>query len=243
MPDEVITPVAERPAEQQPAKTRKTRVDKGKLQLSERDLRGLQFIGEQKAVRSDQLIKVLGIENQKDPESAIQRVLAKWRSEELIEQRRFLYKQDPWVWSTRKGLSWMGLHYKLYEPTPARLEHYYWVNEARLLVEARKHKWVSERYLQNQQAAKKAGSKEQHLPDAEVTHSESGNVIAIEVEITPKSKDRLKTIVIDLLGRYKVVWYFVTPTTKKLLQELLETVDEALKKRVVILDLPQPKTE
>jgi len=88
------------------------------------------------------------------------------------------------------------------------------VNDVRLHVQQRSpdSEWVPERVL-----ARERGSGE-HLPDAVVLTD--GQRVAIEVELTVKSRRRLTGILDELSGRFDAVVYFCTPGPCRLLTEL-----------------------
>lgn len=233
---------------------RRPRQDKGQVRLTERDLWALQWIGEQYAVRFDQLQGLLG----RDPQGTVQveglltgtttrRVLRRWVSGGFVRYQKLLVREPGWIWLTRRGLADVGLPYRLYVPGPAWLNHLYWVNAARALTEARRPEatWVSERALRYQMEVEaqddgQRGSAPARrlLPDAQVEIDEQ-TVIAVEVELSLKTASRLKNIVVDRTRRYAGVWYFVTPQTRGLVSTVVAGLEPQVQSKVRLIDLAQ----
>jgi hypothetical protein len=115
---------------------RKERSDKGSVKITERDLSVLRFIGEQYAVRQDQLARLL-----KRPaggalsESATRAVLTRWEKAGLTDSRKVIAGEPRFVWLTRRGLDEAGLSFKPWAPTAASLAHIYWTNQVRMHTE------------------------------------------------------------------------------------------------------------
>ena len=196
---------------------RKPRSDKGLIRLTDRDLLTLNWIGEQYAVRLDVLQRLLGRDTQqatKEPgtvtESTARRVVARWKTEGLVESRKFFFGKPEWVWLTTAGLSQMDLAYRIWSPKVSTLNHFHSVNLVRLRIEQTYEEpfaWRSERALRKIYQ----NDKSRHIPDAELLLKEGK--IGIEVELTQKSQRRLSDIVRKLAHQYEQVWYFVNQTT------------------------------
>src|SRR5207244_3599446 len=90
------------------------------------------------------------------------------------------------------------------------------VTEVRLLLERQyPHDWVCERALA--QRLRSEGTRA-HLPDAVL---ETGNErIAVEVELTLKSRARLEALLLELGASYDQVWYFAAGSLLPRLREL-----------------------
>ena len=123
---------------------RRRRRDAGEVRLTERDLWALRWIGEQYAVRMDQLSGLLG--SQPGGETSVagvlserrtRRVVERWRQARLVETRKILYAEPGWVWLTRAGLRAVGLEVKYLAPRPMWLNHIYWCGQVRRMLRSR----------------------------------------------------------------------------------------------------------
>lgn len=172
--------------------------------LSHRDLDALRWVGEQYACRLDHLSILLGRLAGRGPlsASATRGVAARWVQLGLASQGRFLAGEASWAWLTRAGLRQAGLDYRVWEPKAWMLAHTAAVNRVRLFVEPRRPgaRWRPEREL-------RAGGSADPVPDAEL-HDAGGSVIAIEVELSPKSAARRRRVMLALVEHYEAVWYF-----------------------------------
>ena len=206
------------------------RSDAGEVRLTERDLVTLRWVGEQYAVRLDQLSFLLG--ERAGGETAEQgrlsvrrtkRVVERWTRAGLASYRKILHGTPGWIWLTRKGLREVGLSVKYWEPSAGSLEHVFWSADVRRRVarEEPESEWVGERQL-------RAGPERldrHHMPDAELTRGDS--LIAIEVELTPKHLKRSKEIIAWHSHDYDGVWYFVSPTAQPTVRRALEGLPTA----------------
>jgi len=120
----------------------------------------------------------------------------------------FIAGEPSWVWLTRQGLRQAGLAFRVVQPKPWTLPHTAAVNRVRLFVEPRRPgaRWRPERELR---AADAGAGHGEPVPDAEI-HDAGGNVIAVEVELSPKSPDRRRRAMQALVARYDSVWYFAS---------------------------------
>ncbi len=126
-----------------------------------------------------------------------------------------LVGEPAWVIPTVKGLRASGLSFSAWKPTLGLLAHVAAVTDVRLHVQSRSSgsEWVCERVL-----AREKRSPQEHLADAVVLLD--GRRIAVEVELTVKSKRRTKAIIEELVGRYDAVLYYCAPGPHRLLSEL-----------------------
>lgn len=149
------------------------RRDAGEIRLTDRDLWALRWIGEQYAVRMDQLSRLLG--SQPGGETSVEgvlserrtrRIVERWTQARLVETRKILYAEPGWVWLSRAGLGAVGLQVKYLAPRPIRLSHVFWCGEVRRQLEAGDgdFEWRSERLLY----AFGSALNPHHLPDAEL---------------------------------------------------------------------------
>ncbi len=183
--------------------------------MSRRDLDALCWIGEQYAVRADQLEAWLGC----NPRT-VQRLLARLREQRLAEVRRLLVGEPSWVIPTVKGLRAAGLSFGMWRPRLGSLAHVSAVTGVRLHILSRspESEWICERAL-----AREKVTPQEHLADAVVLLD--GRRLAIEVELTVKSKRRTRLIIEELTSRYDAVLYYCAPGPYRLLCELAANGD------------------
>src|SRR5690242_9306099 len=107
-----------------PQPKRPPRIDKGSIELTDRDLRCLRWIGEQYTVRFDTLQKLLGREpqnlNDNTPRDGVlserntRKVIRRWCDEELVIYKKILVAKRGYVWLTAAGMKTAKLSYKPY---------------------------------------------------------------------------------------------------------------------------------
>jgi hypothetical protein len=184
--------------------------------LSRRDLEVLVFVGEQYAVRLDQL-GVLLDRGERTP----QRVVARLRHAGLVEARPLLAGEPAWIWLTPEGRRACGRSFPSWQPRVGMLAHVEAVTWVRLYVQLRapSSEWISERTL-----LKDRRSQSEHTPDGVVLMA-SGESHAIEVELTVKSKTRTERILDELSAAHDAVVYFTTPATRSSLERLAGSDD------------------
>lgn len=178
--------------------------------VSRRDLDALGWVGEQYAVQTDQLCAFLDCTPR-----TVQRLLSRLREQRLVDVRRVLVGEPAWVIPTVKGLRASGLSFGAWRPTLGLLAHVAAVTDVRLHVQSRspESEWVCERVL-----AREKQTPQEHLADAVVLLDSQR--IAVEVELTVKSKRRTRAIIEELVGRYDAVLYYCAPGPHRLLSEL-----------------------
>jgi hypothetical protein len=169
-------------------------------------------MGEQYAARVDQLEVLLGC----GPRT-VQRTVARLRDAGLITTRRLLVGEPAWVIPTGAGLRACGSSFGVWHPRIGLISHVGWVNEVRLHVQRRspESEWVSERVPARD---RRCG---EHLPDGVVVTG--GQRVAVEVELTVKSRRRVAGILDELTGRFDAVVYFCAPGPYRQLAELAGT--------------------
>ena len=64
---------------------------------------------------------------------------------------------------------------------------------------------------------------------------DGGRRVAVEVELTLKSRARMERIVAQLLGEFDAVWYFAAPAPAR----ALETIAERVGRRLHVAPLPE----
>jgi DNA-binding transcriptional ArsR family regulator len=156
---------------------------------------------EQYGARTDQLEVLLG-----SAPRTVQRVLGRLREAGLIDTRRVLVGESAWVIPTRAGLRAAGQGFGVWRLRLGALAHVATVNDVRLHIRERspESEWVPERVLSKE---RRPG---EHLADAVVITGD-GQRVAIEVELTVKSAQRVRSILDELSGRYDTVLYFCAP--------------------------------
>jgi hypothetical protein len=230
---------------------RRERRDKGCVLLTERDEVVIAWIGAQYAVRLDQLRRLLGRNPGRKTKAegivgttTAQSVVERWLRAGLVEAQKFRVKEPSWIWLTSAGLRQAGLDYYYKAPKFAMLEHTFWVNQVRLTCENRWHsmgqsrEWIGERRLRRD-APRGRGrpSAQEHVPDAVVETSQGR--VAIEVELTPKKAERLKSVMSALAGEYAGVWYFYNRKTKTGVEKCAGKLGDAARNRFRLIDLGQ----
>lgn len=176
--------------------------------LRPRDLEALSWAGEQYAVRLDQLEPLLGCRR------TVQRSVARLRDAQLAETRRFLVGEPAWLLPTAAGLHACGSGFRTWRPRLALMAHVAAVTDVRLHVRARAPDsvWVCERTLTRERRA------DQHLPDALVLVGPMR--VAVEVELTVKSRRRVLAILDELSGRFDSIVYVCAAGAHRQLSEL-----------------------
>ncbi len=167
--------------------------------------------------------------------------IAKWRQEGLIEYKTFLADEKGWLWLTRRGQEYVGLaDLRYYEPKLESLRHLYYVNQARLYVEHQRPGdiWKSERLIRYEQPALPAGKKAPHIPDALLIKA-NGEVIAIEVELTLKKRDRVLEVLKELSASYHRIWYFVAHPAWVVVEAAIAQLPERHRRSVQILSVEE----
>jgi hypothetical protein len=167
------------------------------------------WVAEQYAARADQLEVLMGC----GPRT-VQRTLARARAAGLITTRRLLVGEPAWVVPTSVGLRACGSPFGCWQPRLGLLAHVGAVNEVRLHIERRSPdaEWMCERLLARER------SSGEHLADGLVLVD--GQRVAIEVELTVKSRRRTTAILDELAGRFDAVLYYCAPAPRRQLSEL-----------------------
>jgi hypothetical protein len=143
----------------------------------------------------------------------------RWRRAGWVESRQLTVGGASFIWLTGAGVRVAGSPYRTWRPNAALAAHIEAVTEVRLLLEQRLHlgSWVCERSLAKTFLA---GSHARlHLPDGLL---EAGRErIAVEVELTLKSRVRLDALLEQLGQNYDQVWYFAAPSLAPTLRRLV----------------------
>jgi hypothetical protein len=169
----------------------------------------LRLLSEQAAIPLDQLCRFLSLD------LAAGVPLAQRLDEAgLIESRRFLARDYPWLWPSRRGARLAGTGFAHSAPDVALLAHRRAINEVRLYLAARapEGRWVCERMVYRQR------DPDDHLPDA--VFEIDGERHAIEAELTSKRNREIHRIVAEHSNRYDAVLYFCGPLPYNLLRRV-----------------------
>jgi hypothetical protein len=223
-----------------------------RVELTERDLYALRWIGEQYAVAFNQLQRILGSQagaGVQTPgilsESAARVWLTRMKALDVIESAKPFRALPTFVWLRPAGLRLAGLDFKHLKPALTTLNHLYWCNQARLYMAAKRPTdvWVSERQLRSEQAAQAAKNQRRRpeLPDAHLV-TQKGK-IAIEIELTDKQAARLLGLVRRRAIEYYTVWYFCTLQTKGRVEAAKKELAADVRERVQIYDIQQLEEE
>jgi hypothetical protein len=195
------------------AAPRSTSVRRGEHEpLRRRDIEVLGWLAEQYAGRIDHLEVLLDA----GPRT-VQRTLARLRAAGLVRTQRVLVGEPAWVLPTAAGMTACNSGFGAWRPRIGLLNHVATVNDVRLHVQGRAPctEWIPERVLARD---REAG---EHLPDGVAIVE--GRRVAIEVELTLKSRRRINAILDDLNMRFDAVLYFCAPSTHRQLTELAGT--------------------
>ncbi len=235
----------------------KRRSDRGP-RVTDRDLDALEWIAQQYAVSLDHLGILLArlidpdeyAQKPKEPgELTVKRtakIVKRWEELGLVE-RGWILHGDPFVvWLTPEGLRAVAQELgelRPYTPTPAKMNHLYWCNHARLYVEQLRQDatWVSERQARAHHKSE-PGGKRPHTPDAVVTTN--GHDIAIEVELSTKTYSRLEKILQELAeSDYHTIWYFTLGRAKQVVETAIDAMEEIYKGRFIVYDVEETELE
>ena len=174
------------------------------VEWSERDGRLLRLVGEQYAITVQQLARLLG-RTQRNGRWLRDR----WLRAGWVESHPFAWHGPAFLWLTAKGIRICDSPYRRWRPNTAMTAHIEAVTEVRLLLEQelRLGRWTSERALA--QASPSRSVQRPHLPDGLLDLADGP--VAVEVELTSKSRVRLAAIVEELAASHSRVWYFAAP--------------------------------
>jgi hypothetical protein len=209
--EDVISP----PPENEERRARRRRCDYGSIRASGRDMELLGLVGEQYAVTVPQIARLINrrIDTARSLRDRWKR--ARWVSSGLLSTQA-----PSFVWLTRWGAAGVESPFRVWEPNHGLALHIQAVTDVRILVEheLRLGEWECERSVAQRLTRTRGHADRGHLPDA-VLRTASGR-IAIEVELTLKSRVRLKDIIDELSLGYDHVWYFVPARLTRPLTEL-----------------------
>jgi hypothetical protein len=197
--------------------------------VMQRDLRVMTWAGEQYAARLDHVQAVMGVHSW----TIVYNVTARLRKLGLVETRKVVVKQPTWVIPTAAGLKMCGLPYRVWRPALNILTHVGAVGDVRVHVEARSPgvQWIGERALLREYEGRAP------IPDAVAIVGDRR--AAIEVELSPKSDNRLRRVLDDLTKRYDGIVYYCAPITHRQLERLQQSEPRRWP-TLAIRELPPP---
>ncbi len=254
IPTRPLTKNAARAA--QPPRLRR---DAGSIRLGKRDLVGMAWTAEQGAMRLDQLALVFGaIDGRPVSNDAARKTITRWVGRGWATMRVVLQSEPPFVWLTPEGMRTAGQNLPGVEPSVATLNHNRIVTDIRVHLLSRypRTTWRSERAIRALLSRREKGQQQPHLPDGEL-FGDNGAVIAIENELTAKTVERTRRIMLGLLSRrydydqvadaggakadrYRAVWYYVNSNTRNTVQRARGELPPEYQARVHVIDWPRP---
>ena len=198
---------------------RRRRRDQGTYRISDRDIELLGLIAEQYAVTLEQLARLIGRSYR-----TARGLRDRWFNAGWTHSAKLAVNLPPFVWLTRQGSRLLGSPYRTWDPNPGLATHIEAVTNVRVLLERelRFGQWECERSLAQTRPSR--SDSRPHLPDAVLAGDER---IAVEVELTLKSRARLGTIVEQLSWDYDSVWYFAPERLRAALFEFAATAPYA----------------
>ncbi len=194
------------------------------------DYRALRLVSEQRAMPLDQVQEFLGISTERVEEITWTLCLAG-----LLERRSFLVREEPWVWLSAIGRTFLGLGYEpfVFGVGVSQLEHFRAVNQVRFQVEQES----AGRWLEPREAAKLMGGRKAFRPDGVLMVGKESH--AFKVEVTPKSMPRLREIIKDQCERFDYMVYICSPTVRRLLDRMPDVLSY---KNLFLGELPKDTT-
>lgn len=229
---------------------RKKRIDRGQPQWTPRDNYCFEWIGQMRAIRYDQLQRLLA--RRSAHETNDPRLLSSSRTSQIIERwvrakyalyRRVYAKQPGWINLTRKGIYHAGLPYRAEPPKDRLLAHLYYINEVRLALEEEDSslRWISERAVQALQEKRQKGQRLQHIPDGILVCLEER--IDIEVQISRLSQQKVEQVMLgDLWQNTNALRYYVGKESKGVVQMANREVTKnkrTNRQRIEVIDLEE----
>lgn len=211
---------------------RKERSDAGKPRQTARDTALLQWIAEQSTVPIDLMAAaLLGRSVQ-----ATYAMVRRWKEQKWVETGQIL-PGPAWVWLKRAtARRYLGWDLGDWTPTAGMAAHYRAVAAVRLHLGRGPGVggWISERHLRHDPQGngfRKSGDTFPHMPDG-VYVDDHGREWAVEVELTPKGRERTEAAISDGYdaavrdgGRSGVI-YFAPESVRTHVQKAVEAVAE-----------------
>jgi hypothetical protein len=185
--------VGERPVNKRRSGPRRRRADFESIKATRRDFELLEFVG---SLRD------------------------RWTRAGWVHSGLLAVGAPSFAWLTNAGATVGSSPFRLWEPNHGLASHIQAVTDIRIMLERETQlgDWECERMVAQTMARGRTEGIRSHLPDG-VLHIPSGRV-AVEVELTLKSRVRLNEIVAALTNDYHEVWYFVPHHLEQALAEI-----------------------
>jgi hypothetical protein len=201
-------------------KSRQVRKDAGQPRWENRDYAALQWIGEQGAIRFDQLQRLLGRESIERNDwnavlspSATRNAITRWEAKRLVNSAHIMPKEQKYYWLSTAGFQFVELKLPHYSPKRLDMPHLLACNQVRLYMELLNRTdeqefgdfehctWIAQRQLQLLDPEHKL-----HIPAGQFITQTRGT-LAIEIIMTlegaePVMRSYAKGTV------YSEIWYF-----------------------------------
>lgn len=207
-------------------------------QLTERDAAAICWLAEVRAADLVQLRVLLGQLGQAGDITSRRcaQIVARWEQLDLVEKTTIWHQEPAIVWLTPRGAQMAGLN-RWRRPAIGTLRHTLAVTQVRLQTcrPSSGRSWISERQLRG------LLSKESHIPDGGLIEVD-GSVTAIEMELTPHGRQRVRDAIASLLtervegrDRFVKVLYLVAPACRRQVETVRDELPQSLRERVVVL--------
>jgi hypothetical protein len=225
-----------------------------RMQLTDRDVVLLRWIGEQYCARGDLLVVLMARHSTDETvraagrvtDTAANRRIAAWRAEGLVATERFRANTPATVWLTTDGMAAAGLGWRATVPTFATVAHRHAVGVVRAWMEGRGlgDRWICERELRDGLDLDYAApGRRDHLPNGVVVSTCTDGRVdrsAIEVELTRKTEARVVAILRHLLATYDDVVYRAAPGAATVVQRAAAGLSGGGAARVHVRPYPPP---
>jgi hypothetical protein len=203
----------------QPSSRRK-RKDAGQPRYEDRDYYALKWIGQQGAIRYDQLRRLLGRESPERHDwnavlspSATNNAIDRWEVKRLVNAAHIMPKEPKYSWLSAAGFQFVSLDLPHYSPKRRDMAHLLACNQVRLSIEllnrTDEHEfgnferctWISQREIQRLDPERKM-----HTPTAQFNTPMRGR-LAIEVITEQEDVEPIMRVYAQS-SAFNEVWYF-----------------------------------
>ena len=164
--------------------------------------------------------------------------------------KQIFHAEPGWIYLTRRGLREAELDFRAEAPSSRTLEHLYWINEVRLVLEDEyetdEMEWTSERTIQAEQDLRQCGQKLKHIPDGILTlkTTEKTETIDIEVQVSKPSPGEVEEVMGDYWhsGSFNPLRYYVGKRSRGVVRTVHRRMEKelrAMRPRIEIIDLSE----
>lgn len=227
---------------------RQRRADAGVVRQTARDAAALEWLSQMYAAPLDLVAELCGT-----TEHRAYALVSRWRKAGWAEAGK-IDAGPMWVWPMRAtATAYLGWDPGHYRPRPSTAVHMRAVAEARLkLAPVDLSAWRSERQIRHEHQGWKAkGQLIEHTPDG-IWYLPNGREVHVEVELTSKSPERMKTLFAEVmtvaLQRGAGVLYLtrgagVLNTVTRAAREYAKAFGQEWPERLKVADLDGPLNE